>query len=312
MKKLDFPNRITVELTNQCNVSCTFCPRQTIPMEIGFMSMDLYRKIIDEAAEHLPIKLVIFFRGESLLHPNFVECIEYAKKKGIGPIQFATNAYALKPEISNQLVDTGIDFISFSIDTLDAQIYRQSRMFGDLDESIKNVIYLSNLCKSRAQNNQMFPTLQISTIDLPEYRAGQEGFINFWKKYVDVIRVYYEHDDSGRFRDSKVQKRLEEQVNERKPCRKVFTDMLIYWNGTLALCNYDWSGGLKGLNIKDITLQEAWDSDFYQEVRKMQWEKSFTDDIMCKECQHWRIDYMPEGYLGRLYYGDGVKEKTNA
>ena len=67
MEKLEFPNRITIELTNQCNVSCTFCPRQQVPMEIGFMKKELYYKIIDEAARHLPIKIVIFFRGESLL-----------------------------------------------------------------------------------------------------------------------------------------------------------------------------------------------------------------------------------------------------
>lgn len=62
MKKLSFPNRITVELTNECNVSCTFCNRQKIQMELGFMSKELYYKIIDEAAQHLPVKLVPFFR----------------------------------------------------------------------------------------------------------------------------------------------------------------------------------------------------------------------------------------------------------
>ena len=98
MERLDFPNRITVELTNQCNVSCSFCPRQDVPMEIGFMDMGLYRKIIDEAAQHLPVKLVLFFRGESLLHPHFLQCLGYAKERGIGPIQFASNALALDAE----------------------------------------------------------------------------------------------------------------------------------------------------------------------------------------------------------------------
>lgn len=62
-KKLEFPNRITVELTNRCNVSCTFCPRQTVNMTLGDMDWNLYKKIIDEASLHLPVKLVCFFRG---------------------------------------------------------------------------------------------------------------------------------------------------------------------------------------------------------------------------------------------------------
>ena len=42
IKKLDFPNRITVELTNDCNVSCTFCNRVKIPMEIGYIKEELF------------------------------------------------------------------------------------------------------------------------------------------------------------------------------------------------------------------------------------------------------------------------------
>ena len=116
-KKLDFPNRITVELTNRCNVSCTFCPRQTVDMPLGDMDEELYKKIIDEASEHLPIKLVCFFRGESILHTNFIKFVRYAKDKGIGPIQFASNAKDLTEELADQILEVGIDFISFSLDT---------------------------------------------------------------------------------------------------------------------------------------------------------------------------------------------------
>ena len=47
MNRLDFPNRVTIELTNRCNVSCTFCHRQVVQMELGDMSYELYNKIID-------------------------------------------------------------------------------------------------------------------------------------------------------------------------------------------------------------------------------------------------------------------------
>ena len=166
MKKLDFPNRITVELTNQCNVSCSFCPRQGVPMEIGCMDMGLYRKIIDEAALHLPVKLVLFFRGESLLHPHFLECLEYAKKRGIGPIQFASNGLALDEKMADAMLEAGIDFISFSLDTLKAEVYKATRKYGDLSASMKHVISLSNKCRQRRERGLSAPTLQVSTIEL--------------------------------------------------------------------------------------------------------------------------------------------------
>ncbi len=301
MKKLDFPNRITVELTNQCNVSCTFCPRQSVDMKIGFMSMELYKKIIDEASDHLPVKLVIFFRGESLLHPEFIECVKYAKDKGIGPIQYATNAFELTNDMADKLLETGIDFISFSLDTLDPEIYRKSRLCGNLDISRDNVIYLSKKCDEKRKKGLQVPTLQVSTVEIEEYMPEQGKFIEFWKKYVDIVRVYYEHDDNGKLRNVEVQRLLEEEVPERKPCRKLFTDLLVYWDGQLALCNYDWRGGLQGLNLNKMTIEEAWNSKLYEQLREAHNNGEIADDIMCQNCQHWRIDYMQNGYLGKLY-----------
>ena len=237
------------------------------------------------------------------MHPDFLEFIHYAKKKGIGPIQFATNAYAMNEEISDRIIDSGLDFISFSLDTLDSELYSNSRLKGNLQISMDHVIYMSHRCRERRKKGLPTPRLQVSTIEIEEYMEGQEDFIKFWKQYADVVRVYYEHDDNGRFRNQKIQERLEREVSNRQSCRKVFTDMLIYWDGELALCNYDWRGGLSGLNISKMSLADAWNSSVYERVREMHGSNRFTDDVMCINCEHWRIDYMPEGFLGKAYAG---------
>lgn len=303
MEKLDFPNRITVELTNFCNVSCIFCPRQEVRMEMGYMSDELYYKIIDEASLHLPVKLVIFFRGESLLHSKFMEFVRYAKGKGVGPVQFATNGLALDPEISDEIVKAGVDFVSCSLDTVDPEVYRRSRLTGDLSKSMQNFLYLSTLCRQCLREGRNAPILQVSTIETNDYIMGQERFVDYWKEYVDDVRVYYEHDDNGGFRNDKVQRFVEEKVSERRPCRKVFTDFLIYWNGDLALCNYDWRGGIRDVNVRDMSIQQAWDSEEYDSIRKMHLSNTIDENIMCKSCQHWRIDYMDKGFLGKVYRG---------
>lgn len=304
MKKLPFPNRITIELTNACNVSCSFCPRQAVDMEIGYMDEKLFKKIIDEAAQHLPVKLVFFFRGESLLHPRFLEYLKYAKEKGLGPIQFASNALALEEQTAEEMLNIGIDFISFSMDTLNEDVYRATRRSGNLSASMKNVIALGEKCRKRKEKGLPAPTLQVSTIELPAYMGEQSDFIAFWKKYVDIVRVYYEHDEKGRFRDRKAEEMLP-VLERRQPCRKVFTDLLVYWDGSLALCNYDWSGeAFADINLNSMTIQEVWDSQVYERIRKMHWDDEFMDDIMCRNCEHWRIDYMPEGFLGKMYRRD--------
>lgn len=301
MKKLDFPDRITVELTNQCNVSCSFCPRQEVDMQIGYMDLALYKKIIDEAALHLPVKLVLFFRGESLLHPQFAECLQYAKEKGIGPVQFASNGLALEDDVADRMLDAGIDFISFSLDTLNPDVYRAARKHGDLKASMRNVIRLSEKCRERKRRGLPVPRLQVSTIELEAYMDEQQAFISFWKKYVDIVRVYYEHDEKGRFRNPGVYAELPD-TGTRRPCRKVFTDFLIYWNGDLALCNYDWKGS-PGMNIRNMSVYDAWHSGRYEQIRAMHNSGSMDDGLICRECGHWRIDYMPDGFLGKMYPG---------
>lgn len=299
-KKMEFPNRITVELTNRCNVSCTFCPRQTTNMEIGDMDFELYKRIIDEAAKHLPVKLVVFFRGESLLYDKLEEAILYAKNKGLGPIQLSSNALILNEEVADMLIRSKVDFISFSLDTLNAEIYKESRLQGDLAKSIHNVVAFSEKCKKRRKENKFSPQLQVSTIEIPVYMEGQQEFISFWKKHVDIVRVYYEHDDKGHFVDEKVRKMLLDD-SERKPCRKVFTDFLIYWNGKVALCNYDWAEKSFKQDLNEYSISEIWNSEEFENIREMHKTGIFETGMQCADCHHWKIDYVEGGFLGKMF-----------
>lgn len=300
MKKLDFPNRITIELTNRCNVSCTFCHRNKFPMKLGDMEEELFYKIVDEAALHLPVTLVVFLRGESLLYPKLISFIKYAKEKGLGPIQLASNGLRLNQDMAEALLESEVDFISFSLDTIDKEIYEKSRLTGDLDKSMKNVAYFGKRCRERKEQGKFAPTLQVSTIDLDIYRPRQKEFVEYWKQYVDVVRVYYEHDEKGHLVNPKVQEELILN-SERKPCRKVFTDMIIYWDGQIALCCYDWNEQLDFGDIRKNSLQEIWNGEKYERIRRMHLNNAIEDDVLCKDCHHWKSDYLPEGYLGKAF-----------
>ena len=307
MEKLNFPNRVTVELTNRCNISCTFCHRQVYDMELGEMSLELYKKIIDEMARHLPIKLVPFFRGEPILHPEFVELMKYAKEKGIGPIQVFSNGLDFDEKISEAVIEAGVDFISFSLDTLDDSIYRESRVYGNLRQSIKNVKYLSSLCKKYKLSGKKVPQIQVSTVDLEVYRKGQKDFVEFWKPLVDIVRIYEEHDENGGFVDPKVAEALS-FLSERKPCRKLFTDMIIYWDGSVALCNYDWNHNVDIGNVKNRSISDIWNSQAYENLRNMHNAGDIDNKIMCSKCEHWKADYLENHYLGQTIKGTLYEE----
>ncbi|KOA21030.1 S-adenosyl-L-methionine-dependent 2-deoxy-scyllo-inosamine dehydrogenase [Clostridium homopropionicum DSM 5847] len=293
-----FPNRITIELNNTCNLECSFCPRNLVDMELGFMEEKLFYKIIDEAANNLPVAIVLFFRGESLLHPKLVKFISYAKKKGIGPIQLASNGLLLDKKLSEELIESGIDFISFSLDTIKEEIYSKTRKNGNLNKSIENIVYFCEKCKNAKKNSRDIPEIQISTVDIEEYKKDQEAFIEFWLKHVDKVRVYVEHSNNGNLGS------ISEEIlkyDKRMPCRKVYQDMVVYWNGDIALCNHDWNNKLDLGNVKENSIENIWDSIQYKKVRKMHEENDYTGEIVCKNCDHWKMYYIDEGMIGKIY-----------
>lgn len=294
-----FPKRITVELTNICNISCSFCPRHLIKMPFGYMEDDLFYKIIDEAAKHLPVTIVLFFRGESLLHDQLDAFIKYAKQKGIGPLQLASNALALTDEIGDKLIAAGLDFISFSIDTNNEVIYKQARKNGDLQTSRNNILHFVKKCEEARKNGVQTPEIQVSTVDLPEYKNGQQEFIDFWQQYADRIRVYIEHSTDGNL--GSIQQALPLNSSQRQACQKVFSDMIIYWDGKVALCNHDWNNILPLGNIKEMGIAEIWNGEEYEKVRNMHRTAEFPKDIVCKKCDHWQMYYLSDGFLGKVY-----------
>jgi MoaA/NifB/PqqE/SkfB family radical SAM enzyme len=134
-----FPQRITIELTSSCNLTCTMCPRHFISEKESVMDGALFEKIIHEMMGN-PIDAVVpFFRGEPLMHPEFLDMMGKLKEKTSAKLQLATNALLLTPALSAALVDLDIDFISFSLDAFHKETYEKIRVGGDFHLAVYNV-----------------------------------------------------------------------------------------------------------------------------------------------------------------------------
>ena len=294
-----FPKRIILELTNQCNMDCSFCPRQLVNMEIGHMKKEVSKKVIDEASENLPVALAVFFRGESILYENLIEIIKYAKLKGLGPIQLSSNGLDFTEKLAEEIILSGVDFISFSIDTNDIDCYTRVKPKGDIVQVLKNVTKFCELCLERKKINYKVPEIQITTVDMPIYKSEQKEFISFWLKYADQVRVYAQHSSSGQLGSINDRDMLSNHA--RRPCNKVFTEIAIYWDGRVAICNHDWDNCMHLGNAKEHSIKEIWNSKKYQAIRSNHETGNYSEDLICKYCDHWKAAYLPEGYIGEKY-----------
>ena len=109
-----------------CNAACNFCPLTDRSYYkngrgVGTMSMDLYRKLIDEAATIPEIReICITGLSETLLDKHLVERIAYARKV-LGPemlIDFYTNGLALTPAKYQECLDAGIGCVTISLNAV--------------------------------------------------------------------------------------------------------------------------------------------------------------------------------------------------
>ena len=133
----DFPQRISIEITNHCNYLCVMCPQSDQTREKGYISPGLYRKIVDECVDYKPM-VWNHFIGEPLLHKNFFELLEYAGKKGIR-CGFSTNSSFLDDAIIMKILESGVERIELSLDAFTEKTYHNVRGMKNFNEIEKNV-----------------------------------------------------------------------------------------------------------------------------------------------------------------------------
>src|SRR5205809_6404876 len=72
------PPRLTVELTNVCNLHCSYCLRDEDALyhtPANFLGVELFRRVIAQARETMHIEQVMFTGGEPTLHPDFSDIV---------------------------------------------------------------------------------------------------------------------------------------------------------------------------------------------------------------------------------------------
>ncbi|HPN96148.1 MAG TPA: radical SAM protein [Candidatus Moranbacteria bacterium] len=158
------PDFITFLITKRCNYRCYRCsahaPEEMKEQLAAEMTTDDYKRIIDEVAPYKPA--IYFCGGEPTLRDDLVEIIKYIKKKKM-LCAMTTNASLLEEKLAKDLVESGIDFISISLDGDEAAHDRSRGIPG----AYKNVLRgVRNLQKYRGKKSR--PHIKLVGIIDPE------------------------------------------------------------------------------------------------------------------------------------------------
>lgn len=140
--QIELPSRLAklyIEPTSLCNLECRTCIRNNWDEPVGKMSMQIFRKIIDDLRA-FPKPLTIFFGGfgEPLFHPDIVEMVTCSKASGAS-VELVTNGTLLTENLSRDLIRSGLDMLWVSLDGATPESYADIRLGAALPKVLENL-----------------------------------------------------------------------------------------------------------------------------------------------------------------------------
>jgi len=282
----DFPFLVDIELTNHCNLACIMCPRHAMKRDKGFMSEDIFRKIIDECAKYkTPIRFIRF--GEPFLHPKIIGFCQYAKSKKL-VLHITNNGLALEERHMHALVDLAVDSVIFSFQGTTKERYQSIRnncLYDKLTDAIKRLVHL--------RGDREKPFIHVSTTVLDDSEAEISQFVEYWAHTVDSVGVgktlLYTIPVDG------LEPSLARKIRELRktetikkvygPCTEVFQKLSVDWDGKITCCCGDFDQLLTVGDIRESTLSRVWNHSrhlaIYRELLQAGLHKSLN---LCSTC----------------------------
>lgn len=283
---------IDIELTNRCNATCHFCPRDATPKQ-GIMTREHFAQSLQRAVEfrehvrprvEYDVVVRLCGLGEPLINPHAADFVRQVRAAGF-ECGLSSNAALLNEKKAQALLDAGLQKIYLNVSDEGAayeQVYnlpfqktrdnvvRFLEMAGDRCETYMCIV-------NYRQDNEHTRKLRRYWRDL-----GITRFLDF-----EVInRGGALFVDSMQF-ESYPERQQAEQLLAREGsmpyCPAPFVYLFIGWDGQYYLCCSDWKKDVPLGSVMDCSLMSVID-------RKMQ--HVTCREPICKQCNHDPLNLM--------------------
>ncbi len=279
-----------VEITNRCQLRCTYCYRnndQLMNPLIGDMSYEDFVRITEVIKGTR--RLYLSAGGEPTLHKDLVRMLTYLKESKIAKSYgFITNGMLLVPDYADKILATGLDYIFISLDGSDAETHESLRPGSDFKKITNNIRYLTEhagkttieifsiMTKTNIESLLNMPIL-LQSLGVKYFRSRQlmeRTTLTKGHGIDDSVKIANLLDRESRklgidYRYYPVQVRT--------ICQDPFKRMKITWDGNFTPC-CDMKA--MGLNKEPFVAPNFWNSREIRDWRKLILNHSYPD--ICK------------------------------
>jgi MoaA/NifB/PqqE/SkfB family radical SAM enzyme len=295
----EFPLFLHIELNQTCNYKCPHCIIGN-PDEVSKLynkeenlTFKQYKKIVDEGAEYNCPSITAQGDNEPFLIKNMEEYIYHAHKKGFIDIMTNTNGSPITPKRSQQILDSGLTRLRFSLDAFTDKTYKKVRVGAiDLEKVKKNIFTFLEL---KEKGGYKLPIVGVSFCKLKNNQHELEKFKNYWKDKVDLVSVQTfvpPTQNKKAYLDFYPEDQFYDEENKNFRCNQPFQRIQIR-NHEMFPCCYSLVMGDKGTknyknfvlgNINDTSIYDAWNGSKMKELRKIQIKGKFKKNPTCATC----------------------------
>jgi MoaA/NifB/PqqE/SkfB family radical SAM enzyme len=258
---------IYIETALSCNASCVFCAHHYQKMN-GIMSMDLFKKIIDDCYEFGIKHINLGIYGEILVDKDVFEKIAYLRNYKM-TYGIVTNASLLTPEKVDRFFELGgLSYVNFSMNGFSKEVYEKTMVGLKRDVTYKNVLHFLEE-KERRKADDL--TITISAVLTKINKKDFKEFFRFWRKQKGIYMILPVElvDRMGEKYDGHIGKLgpMTKKDNWLSPCRSVWGPLMVYCDGTVGPCCVE--SDKRKLIVGDATKQTIREISIGEELKKL-------------------------------------------
>jgi MoaA/NifB/PqqE/SkfB family radical SAM enzyme len=269
------PEIVQIESTNLCNAKCVFCPRDDMHRRQGVMSMELFRKVVDECADLGITHVRVHNYGEPFLDRHLIDKVRYAKQKGIAEVGMISNGSLITETVARNMIEAGLDAINISVDASGKDVFERTRVGLNYDKVIANI---ERIVRIRAAMGRQRPKLILSFVR-QDNSADEQAFIEHWRSIADKIHITDLHNWAGT---------LSHASDVNYPCYRPWLTFTVLWDGRVSLCCADFDGRTILGDLNTSSIREIWNAEPYRLARRLHLESGGPD--VCRACDLPRKD----------------------
>ena len=292
---MNFNGIATIEPTNMCNLKCPLCATsQAMSREKGMMEFDRFKYII-EHDDNMFRKILFAFAGEPLLNKDIFKMVDFAERRGI-KTTISTNTVLLDKYI-DEVFRSRLTHLIVCLDGATKSTHEAYRIGSDFDVVKRNI---QMICDEKRCKHADKPHITLQFLVMRQNEHEIEKIIHLayilgvdslqlktlslgsWidtQKRLELASIYLPVNEKFRRYTIKANKI---KIKRQPRICPLIKSTVIYWNGDVTLCCYDFNGELLIGNIFETkSFKQLWYSEKYITYRQKAARKEFN---LCKNC----------------------------